>query len=124
MRKAFGRWNSLLQIGKLSPDDEQKLTIVAKEFWQDSACRRVFKSWMWWMDCLSKPRKLRLSGVRDHMNRLTQRQTLAAWRLFICLSHENKLKKQKACEYEETWRRRRFFCRYFDIISLLCMALT
>ncbi|MCO5601053.1 hypothetical protein L7F22_055170 [Adiantum nelumboides] len=119
LRKTFCRWQSILEMGKLSVEDERQLTELASMFWKNCVCRRVFKSWLWWIDYLSKPRKTRLTDARYHLDRLILRQGIAAWRYFIRLSRSRKLKVKQACFKERLWCQRRFLRRWQEGILVM-----
>ncbi|KAH6556760.1 hypothetical protein KP509_1Z157500 [Ceratopteris richardii] len=119
LHKALCRWQSTLGMGRLSIEDERQLTELARMFWRNCIFRKVFKSWIWWIEFLSKPRKSRLKGACNHLNRLTMRQGIAAWRYFIRLARARRLKMQQACCIERSWCQRRFLNRWRDGILVL-----
>ncbi|KAJ7563277.1 hypothetical protein O6H91_03G104200 [Diphasiastrum complanatum] len=111
---AVAKWKMVVERGKLTQDEEKYLTNAATKHWRLYLSRRGWKCWSKWIKFVARPLKMKLQEFEEYLNKLSCRQTLAAWKSVISLKRVKTLKLEQASVQERSWQKRRTFMRWCE----------
>jgi hypothetical protein len=110
-RRFFLKWVQTLQDWKLSEKEEEKFGLKAARHWSKIRLRLFFYGWIKWIKTFARPKKKKFAAVQAHINRMTMKQAVAAWRCIIHVKWVRRMKYEEAINQDNIWRRKRTLSR-------------
>lgn len=110
-RRFFLKWVQTLQDWKLSEKEEEKFGLRAARHWSKIRLRLFFYGWIKWIKTFARPKKKKFAAVQAHINRMTMKQAVAAWRCIIHVKWVRRMKFEEAINQDNIWRRKRTLSR-------------
>ncbi|CAM6103626.1 unnamed protein product [Calypogeia fissa] len=107
LKRMMNHWREVSKQNHLSPEDERRLTLLSRKHWHLHVYKRALKRWLQWLKCWARPKRKKLASVQAHINHMTIKQALSAWRGFVRGKWVKRMKFEQACIQEEQWCRRR-----------------
>jgi hypothetical protein len=95
LEKCFGYWSWLVMQWRFPPKEEKHLTNKAFRHYNKMVLQSYFLSWQDWLKAYARPIRKKFATVQAHINRMTMKQAVAAWR---CIIHVKWVRRSK---YEE-----------------------
>jgi len=95
----------------LSEKEEEKFGLKAARHWSKIKLRLFFYGWIKWIKTFARPKKKKFAAVQAHINRMTMKQAVAAWRCIIHVKWVRRMKYEEAINQDNIWRRKRTLSR-------------
>lgn len=115
LRKALNVWRSILRASKLNEDQEHNMSKVALVHWKIFRLRRMMAGWKDWLRTYARPKRSKMAAVQAHINKMTMKQAMSAWRCMVRMKWLTRMKFEEASEQNKRWIRKRTLTRYLWI---------
>ena len=95
----------------MSEKEEASLTGVAHNHWGMYMIKSFFHLWIHWIKSYARPKKRKFAAVQAHINSMTCKQALAAWRCIVHVQWVRRMKYEEAIVQDTLWSRKRTMAR-------------
>jgi len=110
--KVLEAWRKIIKLWTLSEEEEEMLSTMARTHYEIFHKKRVINEWKNWLKYVIQPRKKKLLNVQAHINKMTMKQAMSAWRCIIRIQWMMHIKMEEAIKYEKKWIYIRTMSRY------------
>ncbi|KAG0604409.1 hypothetical protein M758_10G169900 [Ceratodon purpureus] len=119
LEKCFGYWSWLVIQWRLPPKEEKHLTNKALRHYNKMVLHSYFLSWQDWLKAYAQPKRKKFATVQAHINKMTLKQAVAAWRCIIHVKWVRRMKYDEAEGVSKNSCKRRSFSRWQEAIREL-----
>lgn len=111
LQNCFRKWLQVLRFWKFPPKEEKvHMEKASRHHIKTSLCRYLV-SWQGWLTTYARPKKLKFAVVQAHIDKMTMKQIVAAWRCMLHVKWVSRLKNDEATSFRKNWCLRRFSAR-------------
>lgn len=118
LQKTWKKWNWTLRSWRMSEKEEASLSIVAHNHWGMYMIKSFFHLWIQWIKSYARPKKRKFAAVQAHINSMTCKQALAAWRCLVHVRWVRRMKYEEAIIQDTLWSRKRTMARCALLLSI------
>ncbi|XP_073396167.1 uncharacterized protein [Physcomitrium patens] len=112
LQNCFRKWLQVLRFWKFPPKEEKvHMEKASRHHIKTSLCRYLV-SWQGWLTTYARPKKLKFAVVQAHIDKMTMKQIVAAWRCMLHVKWVSRLKNDEATSFRKNWCLRRFSARW------------
>ncbi|KAH7445513.1 hypothetical protein KP509_01G012500 [Ceratopteris richardii] len=121
IHRIFFHWHQTVLAGKMSENDENRLTLISKRHWSAALKRRALRHWIRWIRYWAKPLKGKLETMQKHLEKLICGQAFALWKCFVRTSKTKRLRIVQATLHVRNQTQKRAFNRWHEAVMLNIM---
>ncbi|XP_024384287.1 uncharacterized protein [Physcomitrium patens] len=114
LRSFWDRWSNTLRYWKLGAREENLLTGKANRHFTKTVMRHTFEAWQVWLRVYARPERVKFAAVQAHINRMTMKQYLSAWRCVIYVKWVRSMKLEEATKLSQVWCMKSTFYRWLE----------
>lgn len=107
----FNRWSQTLRYWRLGVKEEKLLMGKAVRHFSKMLLRYCYDSWQDWLKAYARPKRKRFATVQAHINKMTMKQAVGAWRCIVYVKWVRRIKFEEAAELSKIWCIKRTFRR-------------
>lgn len=112
LKRMLKQWREASKSTALSTEDERRLSLLAKRHLNLVIYKRSLGQWLQFLKCWARPKRKKLATVQAHINNMTMKGAMAAWRGYVRGKWVKRMKFEQACIQDEHWCRRRTLQRF------------
>ncbi|KAG6550919.1 hypothetical protein Mapa_007534 [Marchantia paleacea] len=117
LKRMLKQWREASKCTALSTEDERRLSLLAKRHSNLVIYRRSLGQWLQFLKCWARPKRKKLATVQAHINNMTMKGAMAAWRGYVRGKWVKRMKFEQACIQDEHWCRRRTLQRLREALK-------
>ncbi|OAE30758.1 hypothetical protein AXG93_2265s1170 [Marchantia polymorpha subsp. ruderalis] len=117
LKRMLKQWREASKSTALSTEDERRLSLLAKRHLNLVIYKRSLGQWLQFLKCWARPKRKKLATVQAHINNMTMKGAMAAWRGYVRGKWVKRMKFEQACIQDEHWCRRRTLQRLREALK-------